>query len=92
MDHSIFGELFTRNNITYNLRSKSDFVIPQVSAAFKGSSSVSYHGPTIWSLLPEKIRYTDSLESFKRTWQTKNFPCRICKNCIPNVGFLETFE
>ena len=40
------------------------------------------------------VRSTDSLESYKgkiRTWKPKDCPCRICKNYIPNVGFLETF-
>ena len=76
------------------MQSKSDFVIPQVSTVFKGYSSVSYYGPIIWSLVPEKIRYTDSLESFKSkisTEKPKNCRCRICKNYILNVGFLETF-
>ena len=64
---TVFSELFTRNSSNYDLRSKCDFVIPQVSTAFKGSSSISYHGPIIWSLVPGKISYTDSLESFKRS-------------------------
>ena len=92
---SIFSKLFTRNNSTYNLWSKSDFVIPQVNIAFKRSSSISSSDPIIWSLVPEKMRYTDSQKSFKskiKTWKPKNCPCRICKNYIPNVGFLETFE
>ena len=93
LSQTIFSELFTRNNSTYNMQSKSDFVIPQVSTVFKGYSSVSYYGPIIWSLVPEKIRYTDSLESFKSkisTGMPKNCRCRICKNYILNVGFLET--
>ena len=87
MSQTIFSELFTRKNSTYNLRSKSDFVILQVSTVSKGSSSISYYGPITWNLVPEKIRYTDSLEIFKikiRKWKPKNCPCRN--------GFLEIFE
>ena len=61
LSQSIFSELFTQNNSTYNLWSKSDFVIPQMSILFKGSSSISFYGPIIFSLVPEKIRYADSL-------------------------------
>ena len=25
-------------------------------------------------------------------WKLKNCPCHICKNYIPNIGFLEKFE
>ena len=93
--HKLFSvSFFTRNNSTYNLLSKSDFVIPQVSTVFKGPTSISYYGPIICSLVPEKIRYTDSLKSFKsktRTRKPKNCHCCICKNYIPNVRFLETF-
>ena len=64
--HKLFSvSFFTRNNSTYNLLSKSDFVIPQVSTVFKGPTSISYYGPIICSLVPEKIRYTDSLKVLK---------------------------
>ena len=61
----------------------------------KGSNSIRYCGPIIWSLVPEEIRYTDSIEKFKnkiRRWKSNNCPCLICTNYIPNVGFLEIFE
>ena len=95
MSQPFFSELFRRNNITYNLRSKSDFVIPQVSTVFKGSRSISYYGPIICSLVPGKKRYTDSLKTFKskiRRRKPNDCHCRICKNYIPNVVFLETFR
>ena len=41
------------------------------------------------------MKYVDSFETFKskiRMWKPNNCPSRICKNYIPNVGFLETFE
>ena len=43
LSQTIFSELFARNKSTYKLRFKSDFVIPQVSTAFKGFSSISYY-------------------------------------------------
>lgn len=80
----IFSELLARENSTYNLRSKSNFLNPQSRTVFKESSSINY-----------KIRYTDSLESFKkvkiRTWKPKDCPRRIWKNYMPNIGFLGTF-
>ena len=41
------------------------------------------------------MKYVDLPETFKskiRMWKPNNCPCRICKNYIPNVGLLETFE
>ena len=92
---TIFSDLFIRNNNTYNARVKSDFVIPQIKTVLKGSNSIRYYGPVIWNLIPTKMKYIDSLETFKskiRMWKPNNCPCRICKNYIPNVGFLETSE
>ena len=86
LSQTIFSDLFTRKNSTYNLRSKSVFFIPQVSTVFKGSSSISYYGPIIWSLIPEKIRYTDSLESFKgklRKWKPKGLPLSYMQKLQP---------
>ena len=84
------SELFTRNNSTYNLQVKSDFVIPQVSIVFKGSSSISYYGPIIRSLVPEKIRHADSLESFKgkiRKWKLKDYPVVYAKTTSLMLDF-----
>ena len=95
LSQTIFSELFTQNNRTYNLRSKPDFVIPQVRTVLKGTNLISYYGPIIWNLVPKEIKCTDTLESFKskiRMWKPKDCPCCICKNNIPKVGFLETFE
>ena len=75
---------------TYNLRSKFDFVIPEVSTVFKGSSSISHYGQIIWSLISKKIVYTDSKESYKskiRTWKSKNYPAHICKKINPCLIF-----
>ena len=41
---TIFGDLFERKNINYNLRSQPDFVIPPVKSVYKGSNSLRYFG------------------------------------------------
>ena len=93
--HSIFSDLFKRNSNPYNTRLQSDFVNPRINTVLKGSNSIRYYGPVIWNLIPSEIKHVDSLETFKREirkWKPSNCPCRMCKNYIPNVGFLETFE
>ena len=92
---TMFSDLFICNNNTYNIRAKSDFVIPQINTVLKGPNPIRYYGPVIWNLVPAEMKYVDSLETFKRKirmWKSKNSPCRNCKNYIPNVGFFETFE
>ena len=91
---TIFCYLFERKIISYSLRSLPDFVIPQVKTVYKGSNSLRYFGPIIWSLIPKKIKSCDTLASFIsniRQWRPDACPCRICKNFIPNVGFIETY-
>ena len=90
---TIFSDLFERKNINYNWRSQSDFVIPQVRSVYKGLNSLRYFGPIIWNLIPKEIKNCDTLASFEskiRQWRPNACPCRICKNFIPNVGFIET--
>ena len=85
--------MFIRNHINYNLRSQSDFVIPQIKTVYNGINSLRYFGPIIWNLIPKEIKYSDSLESFIgkiRQWKPSVCPCRLCKTFTPNVGFLET--
>ena len=91
---TIFSDLFERKNISYSLRSQPDFIIPQVKTVYKGSNSLRYFGPIIWSLIPKKIKSCDTLASFIRNirqWRPDACPCRVCRNFIPNVGFIETY-
>ena len=53
---TILGELFTKNNYGYYMRSKSDFVIPQIRTILKGSNSIRYFRPIIWNLIPEEVK------------------------------------
>ena len=55
--HNLFPAIcLQKNSSSYNLHSKSDFVIPQVSTILKESNSIRYYGPVIWSLRPEEIK------------------------------------
>ena len=63
LSQTSFSDLFTQNSNFYNLHSKSDFVITQIRTVLKGSNSVGYYGPIIWSI--EEIRRTDSLKKSK---------------------------
>ena len=84
--------MFTKKENPYNLRSQFDFTVPKVKTVYKGFNSLRYFGPIIWNLVPTEIKYCDSLENFTtkiRQWKPDSCPCRLCKNFIPNVGFLE---
>ena len=76
---------------SYNLRQVSEFSRPMVKSVYHGTESISYLGPKIWDILPEKLKNIDNLEHFKKeikTWKPDNCPCRLCKVYIESVGFL----
>ena len=66
ISQTTFEELFTRNNNGYYLRSKSDFVFPQIRTVLKGSNSIRCFGPIIWNLIPEELKNITSLNTFKK--------------------------
>ena len=76
---------------SYNLRQVSEFSRPMVKSAYHGTESISYLGPKLWDILPEKLKNVDNLEYFEKeikTWKPDNCPCRLCKVYIESVGFL----
>ena len=47
------------------LRNKKEFINPSISTVHFGENSLKYLGPKIWNLIPEEIKYVDTLEQFK---------------------------
>ena len=66
MSPSIFSELFCRRDISYNLRSNSNFAVPNVKSVFHGSESITYLGPKIWDIVPLQLKELTSLNAFKK--------------------------
>ena len=75
----------------YNLRHVSEFSRSMVKTVYHGTESISYLGPKIWNILPEKLKNIENLEHFKKeikTWKPDNCPCILGKVYIESVGFL----
>ena len=88
---TIVSELFSYSNVNYNLRSGSQFHQPSANTVWNGQETISYLGPKIWNMVPEEMKQKSSLFAFKREikqWVPDNCPCRICKNYLPNIGFI----
>ena len=87
---TIIDDLFTTYH-SYNLRSKSKFVVLSVRTVHTGQTSIQYYGLLIWKLIPGYIKGSETLDIFKgkiRKWKPINCPCRLCKKYIPNLGFI----
>ena len=83
--------LVLRNNYNYNLRSRSDLTVPSINTLFKGQNSINYFGSVIWNLIPAELRGINSFQVFKseiKEWRPTNCPCRLCRNYIGNLGFV----
>ena len=79
----IVKELFQfRNDIPYNLRQSSQFIIPPVRTVFSDTKSFTYLGPKFWKLIPDEVKELEGPWEFKRArklWKPTSCPCRLCK-------------
>ena len=75
--------------LTYNLRSRSEVYSRNLDTMKYGTETMSYLAPKIWSLVPNAIKSSKSLDVFKskiRQWEP-DCPCWLCKNYLQHVGF-----
>ena len=77
---SILKNVFYFNtNIQYNLRSRSELYTRNPKTVKYGTKAISYLAPKIWSLGPNAIKSSKSLDAFKskiRQWEPDS-PCRL---------------
>ena len=75
--------------------SQYEFLVPQVNTVYFGQNSIRYLGPIIWNSLPLTCRNVGSFSEFEfliKNWKPINCPCRLCKNYIPNIGFVNVTQ
>ena len=61
---TIIDDLFTTYH-SYNLRSKSKFVVPSVRTVHNGQNSIQYYGSLIWNMIIGYISNSEILGIFK---------------------------
>ena len=87
----IFSKFFQVRNISYSLRSDFSFRRENINTVYKGENSLRYFAPVIWDLVPLEIKKSVSLQIFIskiRRWRPLLCPCRLCRNFVPNLGFI----
>ena len=60
---TISDDLFTTYH-SYNLCSKSKFVVPSVHTVNNGKNPIQYYGPLIGDIIPNYIRDSETLDIF----------------------------
>ena len=62
----IVPELFEqRNEQHYDHKKNSRFTIPAIRTVYHGSESISFLGPKIWNILPDRLKNANNIEAFK---------------------------
>ena len=89
----IMKDIFELQNPSYNLFGSTcnQFRRENIKTVHYGLESVRCIGPKIWELVPNSIKYCDSLSKFRKlikSWRLKSCPCRLCKTYIAHLGFI----
>ena len=77
-------------DIPYNLRSRSELYSRNQKTVKYRTETISYLAPKTWSLVPNAIKSSKSLDVFKfkiRQWEP-DCPCQLCNNHLQHVGFI----
>ena len=87
----IITNMFTERVNHYNLRNFRELKTESRSTVRNGTETLLFRAPQLWQILPPEIKASATLDTLKKKikqWQPENCPCRICKNYIPNLGFV----
>ena len=85
-------------NSEYNgpqLRCEKQFYMPRVKTVYKGEESLKVFAPKIWELVPEEYKSIKSIDKFKteiKKWQPSKCPCRLCKDYVTGVGYVNIIQ
>ena len=85
----ICDEVDRPNTRFYN--NSNGFYIPNINTVHYGEDSLRYFGPKIWNIIPAEIKQKASNASFKaaiKSWFPPICPCRLCRNYIGGVGYI----
>ena len=88
---SFMNNIFADSTNPYNLRNAQEFGTTNVHTVHNGTETISFRGPKTWSLVPQEIKHSKSINEFKnkiKYWKPVGCTCRLCKIYIPNLGFI----
>ena len=84
-------DLFKEVTHPYNFRNSLICGSYKIKTVRYGTETITYHGPKIWSIIPDEIKGSASLETFRqkvKLWKPNSCPYSICKKYIAIVGFV----
>ena len=66
LNPTFMKEIFIENHSIYGLRSCNNLLLPQARTTCYGLETVSFLGSRLWRALPNDMKQSDTLSSFKR--------------------------
>ena len=91
LNPSFMKQIFVEKRSSYGLRGCHDLLLPQVRTTCNGLETISFRGCRLWQALPNDIKQSETLSSFKRrikVWRGVECNCRLCRPFVAQVGFL----
>ena len=77
---------------SYNLKSNSIMQRQANHTVYFRAEGISSLASKLWELIPSEIKSAKSLSIFKekkKSWTTDTCPCRLCRTCVRNIGFIQ---
>ena len=85
-------DIFELQNHSYDLRSSSNqFRRENIKTVHYSLKSVRYLGPKVSELVPNNIKYSNSLSKYKKLiklWKPEACSCRLFETYIAQIGFI----
>ena len=76
------NDIFDRRDISYNLRTQTDFFRAYVSTSQFGLKSLKYFASKVWDMIPIEIKNSENLATFTnkiKKWEPIGCDCNLCK-------------
>ena len=92
LNPTFIKEIFIEKHSTYGLRSCHNLLLPKAHTTSYGLETISFLGSRLWQALPNDMKQSDNLSSFKRrikSWKEEECNCRLCRPIVAQVGFLK---
>ena len=87
----IMNDFFTYRQNNYSIRNFRELDCENVNTINCGLNTLSYKGSQLWQQLPEFIKKSENINSFKlnlKSWRNYNCSCNICKDYIQGLGYV----
>ena len=88
---AILNEVIVPYTCKYNFRKNNSLERRRVNTVRYGTESLSFLGPKIWDIVPDYIKFSETMGAFKtkiKKWIPIECPCRIYKAYLPGIGFI----